>query len=88
MAYTEEEYEMMKSIVDELADLDAEVGFELEEASQRWMEEACELFGLLSRRIRGKPVTATELEHELHDALWGMTGLCRLVNEMLEEEKR
>ena len=88
MAYTDEEYETMKPIVKKLAEIDAEKGFELEEASRRWMEEACELYSLLCRRIRGKSVSAEELEHELHDTLWGLTGISRLVLSMLEEDKR
>jgi hypothetical protein len=88
MAYTKEEYETMKPIVDKLAGIDAETAFELEEATQRWMEEACELYSLLSRRIRGKGVSAGELEHELHDTLWGLSGISRLVNEMLDDENK
>ena len=86
MAYTDEEYEQMKEIVERLAEMDVERGFELEEATRRWMEEACELFAALSRRIREKEISARELEHELHDTLWGLTGIARLVLEMLEKE--
>ena len=87
MAYTDEEYARMKVIVERLAEMDVERDFELEEAARRWMEEACELFAALSRRIREKEISAGELEHELHDTLWGLTGVARLVQEMLEKEK-
>lgn len=87
MAYTNEEYEHMKVIVNQLADMDAKREFLLEEATQRWMEEACELYSAISRKIRKKQVSAEELEHELHDTLWGMTGLARLILQMLEQEK-
>ena len=82
MAYTDEEYEQMKVIVYKLAEMDAKREFELEEAARRWMEEVCELYSDISRYIRGKDINAEKLEHELHDALWGYTGLCRLISEM------
>lgn len=86
MAYTAEEYEQMKLIVERLADMDVERDFELEEATRRWMEEAAELYSGLCKRIRGKEIAPEELEHELHDTLWGLTGIARLVLVMLESE--
>jgi NTP pyrophosphatase (non-canonical NTP hydrolase) len=87
MAFTKEEYEQMKIIIQKLAEMDAERHFMLEEATRRWMEEACELYSALSRKMRGKTISYEELEHELHDTLWGLTGLCRLVLDMKEAEK-
>ncbi|UCH89035.1 MAG: hypothetical protein JSV49_12520 [Thermoplasmata archaeon] len=87
MAFTQEEYEQMKKIVEKLAEMDAKREFLLDEATQMWMEESCELYSAISRKLRGKPVSVQSLEAELHDTLWGLTGLCRLIAEMQKQEE-
>jgi hypothetical protein len=86
MAYTAEEYEQMKVIVSRLAEMDAKRELELDIATQLWMEESCELYSGLSSKLRGKNIEPEALEHELHDTLWGLTGLCRLITDMIEKE--
>jgi hypothetical protein len=87
LSFTAEEYEQMKVVVSRLAELDAKRELLLPEATQLWMEESCELYSELSRKLRGKKVNVKDIENELHDTLWGLTGLCRLVTEMLNEDE-
>lgn len=86
MAYTKEEYDQMKVIVEKLAEMDAQRDYRLAEATQMWMEEACELYSGLSRKLRGKEISSKSLEHELHDTLWGLTGISRLILKMIEDD--
>ena len=80
MACTEEEFQAMTAVVEQLGAMDVYREIDLTQAKDLWLEETGELLVAIMHRLRGRDVSDEQLYRELIDLLWSITSLCRLLN--------